>query len=114
MIPQSLDALEQAIKVLQTKVEEIRRSAAKPHPAEDADFIAAAVAEADAIDIVIAAVPPHDWRYDELAQVYRCDKCLVRGDRPHTRTCPAAIPWLQSPVRVPCLAAASPAWRTWY
>jgi len=55
MIAQSLDALEQAIKLLQTRVEEIRRSAAKPHPAEDADFIAAAVAEANAIDTVIAA-----------------------------------------------------------
>lgn len=84
--------IEQAIELLQAKVAEIRRYAAKPHPAEDADFIATNVAEADAIDTLIAAVPPHDWRYDESAQVYRCWKCLVRGDRPHARTCSAAIP----------------------
>ena len=86
-----MSEIEQAIHLLQTKVAEIRRDAAKPHPVEDAHFIATSVAEADAIDTVIAALPPHEWRYDERAQVYRCWKCLVRSDRPHARTCAVTL-----------------------
>lgn len=86
-----MSEIEQAIHLLQTKVAEIRRDAAKPHPVEDAHFIATSVAEADAIDTVIAALPPHEWRYDERAQVYRCWKCLVRSDRPHERTCAVTL-----------------------
>ena len=86
-----MSEIEQAIHLLQTKVAEIRRDAAKPHPVEDAYFFATSVAEADAIDTVIAALPPHEWRYDERAQVYRCWKCLVRSDRPHERTCAVTL-----------------------
>jgi len=30
----------------------------------------------------------HDWRWDEVSQVYRCWDCLVRGDKPHGPVCP--------------------------
>ena len=31
---------------------------------------------------------PHDWRFDEVSNVFRCWHCMVRGDWPHLPTCP--------------------------
>lgn len=30
----------------------------------------------------------HDWRMDTVLGGYRCNRCLVAGDKPHGPTCP--------------------------
>ncbi len=32
----------------------------------------------------------HEWRWDEIANFYRCNRCLVLGNRDHGPTCPGA------------------------
>jgi len=34
----------------------------------------------------------HDWRWDEVFTVFRCNRCLVRGDKAHEPICPKAAP----------------------
>jgi hypothetical protein len=34
----------------------------------------------------------HDWRWDEVFKVYRCNRCLVASNKPHGPICPKADP----------------------
>ncbi len=38
----------------------------------------------------IRAGEAHDWRIDTVLGGYRCNNCLVAGDKPHGPTCPKA------------------------